>query len=202
MSRGDGVWLELWTGECAGCLTAAPRASGPNPGACRRVLQGTRVLAVSSERPGKVKFPWTVGMRPKHGHLSLEEGGRKAVFCGQRRRRPPECTRWDQRGRSGAKGAQPLGGARNRPLPPEPLGCLGLGGTRLQPGGADFRLLGPRAVPPGNKFLLFSGTQFGVICYSHPRTLPDSAVLDVSSAQKLLGAHLWVRLLRMDKDRT
>ena len=134
---------------------------------------------------------------PPHGHLSLEEGGRKAVFCGQRRRRPPECTRWDQRGQSGAKGAQPLGGARNRPLPPEPLGCLGLGGTRLQPGGADFRLLGPRAVPPGNKFLLFSGTQFGVICYSHPRTLPDSAVLDVSSAQKLLGAHLWVRLLRM-----
>ena len=88
------------------------------------------------------------------------------------------------------------GGARNRPLPPEPLGCLGLGGTRLQPSGTDFRLLGPRAVPPGNKFLLFSGTQFGVICYSHPRTLPDSVVLDVSSAQKLLGAHLRVCLLR------
>lgn len=37
-----------------------------------------------------------------------------------------------------------------------------------------------------------------MICYGRPRTLPDSVVLDVSGAQKLLGAHLQVRLLRMD----
>lgn len=94
------------------------------------------------------------------------------------------------------------GGSKEQavPLPLEPPGCLGLAGTWLQPGGTDFHLPGPRAVPPGNKFLLFSGTQFGVICYGRPRTLPDSVVLDMSGAQKLLGAHLQVRLLQMDKE--
>lgn len=91
-------------------------------------------------------------------------------------------------------------GTGHAPSPRAP-GCLGLAGTWLQPGGTDFRLLAPRAVPPGNKFPLFSGTQFGAICYGRPRTLPDSAVLDVSGAQKLLGAHLQARLSQMDKDR-
>ena len=39
------------------------------------VLQGTRVLAVSSERSEKVKLPWTVRMRPKRPPLL--RGGRQ-----------------------------------------------------------------------------------------------------------------------------
>ena len=38
---------------------------------------------------------------------------------------------------------------------------------------------------------MFSGTQFGAICCGRPRTLPGSAALDVSGAQRLLGGHLW-----------
>lgn len=85
------------------------------------------------------------------------------MVCRQRRRRPPECACWDQRGRPRAKGARPPSGSKEQalPLPLEPPGCLGLTGTWLQPGGTDFHLPGPRAVPPGNKFLLFSGTSLG-----------------------------------------
>ena len=94
------------------------------------------------------------------------------------------------------KELSPWGEQGTGPFPLIPWGALAL----VAPGFSLVVLisafLGPRAVPPGNKFLLFSGTQFGVICYSHPRTLPDSVVLDVSSAQKLLGAHLRVCLLR------